>query len=141
MMNEMLYFALCSMFFICVLILPVVLVFYAIRMLDYVETLLMKVPDAFVNAVFGDDPHSTSPDLQPVLCPSSFRLFRSLRSLLALLTQTFAFFFNCHADLDYDFDAGFVAIDSAGTLDDDVEEGEEEDNEEEAEEEKYEEEG
>ena len=42
MMNEMLYFAVSSMFFLCVLILPVVLVFYAIRMLDYVEALLMK---------------------------------------------------------------------------------------------------
>jgi len=130
MMNEMLYFAVSSMFFLCVLILPVVLVFYAIRMLDYVEALLMKAPDAFVHALFGDDP-------VPVLRHSSlqlFRLFRSLRSLFALLTHTFAFLFNCHADLDYDFDGGFLAIDSDGSVDDNVGEEEEEEKEEEKEE-------
>ena len=139
MVDELIYFALFSTFFLCVLILPVVFVFYTIRILNYVEALLMNAPDAFVNALIGDGLRSPPPDSPILLCHSSCRLFRSLPSLFAQLTQTFAFFANCHADLgNYDslsaLDEGVFVNDNDGFVDGDVED-EEEVEEEEAEEE------
>ena len=138
------YFIVFSVFFLCNLILPVAFVYYTILIVNYGEVLLVNASDAFVNTLIGDDPRSTSPHSPPFLCRSWLRVFRSLRSLCALLTQTFAFFYNCHAELDYDaaFDGGFFSANRGGNVDDYVvkEEKEQKEQKEEDEEEKNEEE-